>query len=158
MPKTCKQWYALGTLISGTLGLSVQYIISLFAMIWCVRRMTVCLFRWCNTKWSISLGPAALGLGRPGALPAGLVQPCPKPRALIHKPWLWSRHSCPPEDHSVYSRPTRPYAAKLLYGIVQSLPLFSEKPHWKYLITSRPYLQCTPCHWSLRITVEISVW
>ncbi len=33
-----------------------------------------------------ALGPAALGLGRPGALPAGLVQPCPKPRALIHKP------------------------------------------------------------------------
>ncbi len=32
-----------------------------------------------------ALGPAALGLGRPGALPAGLVQPCPKPRALIHK-------------------------------------------------------------------------
>ncbi len=25
-------------------------------------------------------------LGRPGALPAGLVQPCPKPRALIHNP------------------------------------------------------------------------
>ncbi len=32
-----------------------------------------------------ALGPAALGLGRSGALPAGLVQPCPKPRALIHK-------------------------------------------------------------------------
>ena len=32
-----------------------------------------------------ALGPAALGLGQPGALPAGLVQPCPKPRALIHK-------------------------------------------------------------------------
>ncbi len=30
--------------------------------------------------------PAALGLGRPGALPAGLVEPCPKPWALIHKP------------------------------------------------------------------------
>ena len=29
--------------------------------------------------------PAALGLGRPGALPAGLVQSCPKPRALFHK-------------------------------------------------------------------------
>ena len=32
-------------------------------------------------KWE----SAALRLGRPGALPAGLVQPCPKPRALIHK-------------------------------------------------------------------------
>ncbi len=32
-----------------------------------------------------ALGPAALGLSRPGPLPAGLVQPCPKPRALIHK-------------------------------------------------------------------------
>ncbi len=32
-----------------------------------------------------ALGPVALGLGRPGALPAGLVQPCPKPRALFHK-------------------------------------------------------------------------
>ncbi len=28
--------------------------------------------------------PVALGLDRPEALPAGLVQPCPKPRALIH--------------------------------------------------------------------------
>ncbi len=32
-----------------------------------------------------ALGPAALPLGRPGALPAGLVQPCPNPRALFHK-------------------------------------------------------------------------
>ncbi len=32
------------------------------------------------------LVPGALGLGQPGALPAGLVQPCPKPQALIHKP------------------------------------------------------------------------
>ncbi len=32
------------------------------------------------------VGPAALGLGRPGALPAGLVQPCPKPQSLMHKP------------------------------------------------------------------------
>ncbi len=31
--------------------------------------------------------PAALGLGRPGAAPAGLVQPCPKPWALFHKPF-----------------------------------------------------------------------
>ncbi len=29
-------------------------IISLFAMIWCVRRMTVRLFGWCNTKWCLS--------------------------------------------------------------------------------------------------------
>ena len=35
----------------------------------------------------LQVGPAALGLGRPGALPAGLVQPCPKPWALIHKHW-----------------------------------------------------------------------
>ncbi len=41
-----------------------------------------------GAQWEVdpALGPAALGLGRPGALPAGLVQPCPKPRALIHKP------------------------------------------------------------------------
>ena len=35
-----------------------------------------------------ALGPAALGLGLPGALPAGLVQPFPKPRALIRKQTL----------------------------------------------------------------------
>ncbi len=39
------------------------------------------------TQVDPALGPVALGLGRPGALPAGLVQPCPKPRALIHKPF-----------------------------------------------------------------------
>ena len=42
----------------------------------------------CPSLWVMqhkALGPAALGLGRPGALPAGLVQTCPKPRALIHK-------------------------------------------------------------------------
>ncbi len=38
-----------------------------------------------------ALGPAALWLGRPGALPAGLVQPCPKPWALIHKQKLQTR-------------------------------------------------------------------
>ncbi len=37
------------------------------------------------TQSDVFHDPAALGLGRPGALPAGLVQPCPKPRALIHK-------------------------------------------------------------------------
>ncbi len=31
-----------------------EEIISLFAMIWCVRRMTVRLSGWCNTKWCIS--------------------------------------------------------------------------------------------------------
>ncbi len=35
--------------------------------------------------------PAALGLGRPGALPAGLVQPCPKPGASIHKYVVYQR-------------------------------------------------------------------
>ncbi len=46
----------------------------------------------CSPVWVMqhkvdpALGPAALGLGRPGALPSGLVQPCPKPQALIHKP------------------------------------------------------------------------
>ena len=29
-----------------------------------------------------------LGLGRPGAATAGLVQPCPKPWALFHKHWV----------------------------------------------------------------------
>ncbi len=33
----------------------------------------------------ISYITQAQGLGRPRALPPGLVQPCPKPRALIHK-------------------------------------------------------------------------
>ena len=37
------------------------------------------------TQSDVFHDPAALGLGRSGALPAGLVQLCPKPRALIHK-------------------------------------------------------------------------
>ncbi len=40
---------------------------------------------WAELQVDPALGPTALGLGRPGALPAGLVQPCPKPRALFHK-------------------------------------------------------------------------
>ena len=40
---------------------------------------------WAELQVDPALGPAALGLGRPGALPTGLVQPCPKPWALIHK-------------------------------------------------------------------------
>ncbi len=43
---------------------------------------------WAELQVYPALMPAALGLGQPGALPAGLVQPCPKPRALIHKPVL----------------------------------------------------------------------
>ena len=38
-----------------------------------------------QSKQVKGLHPAALGLGRPGAAPAGLVQPCPKLRALFHK-------------------------------------------------------------------------
>ena len=40
---------------------------------------------WAELQVDPALGPAAPGLGRPGALPAGLVQPCPNPRGLIHK-------------------------------------------------------------------------
>ena len=70
-------------------------------MIWCMRRMTVRVFGWCNTKVDPALEPAALGLGRPAALPAGLVQPCPKPRALIHKPMQDIVSSSHPETQRV---------------------------------------------------------
>ncbi len=40
---------------------------------------------WAEFQVDPAVGPGALGLGPPGALPAGVVQPCPKPRALIHK-------------------------------------------------------------------------
>ncbi len=51
--------------------------------VWQIKR--IC--RYPNMYFQVdkAIGPVALGLGRPGALPAGLVQPCPKPRALIHK-------------------------------------------------------------------------
>ncbi len=40
---------------------------------------------WVQPRVDPARGLAALGLGRPGAAPKGLVQPCPKPRALFHK-------------------------------------------------------------------------
>ncbi len=39
-----------------------------------------------------SFWPAALGLCRPGAATVGLVQPCPKPRAVFHKHFLGRIH------------------------------------------------------------------
>ncbi len=55
--------------------------------LWSVRVMQHKVMYFLYLQVDPSLGPAAIGLGQPGALPPGLVQPCPKPRALIHKPF-----------------------------------------------------------------------
>ncbi len=53
-------------------------------MVYRTRQMTVC----SGDATQNDVFPVSHLGNTPGALPAGLVQPCPKPRALIHKPLL----------------------------------------------------------------------